>query len=177
MLFITLSTLLKTGFHPWWGILITALLYALFTLYIGSWATEQSKAVLNNYLISRPAMLNASIGITSEAVAMTAFCFDCFPGMRSRPTFFKQAVSLFLHIYPGFLFAGVICIALMQSFYKIAGVDFQTIINTMALTVFALISGGAIGFRLLLKEKSLRLEMLFIASLSIILLGIIITGN
>lgn len=40
--FIVLSFLLKTGFYPRWGIWLSALVYTVFLICIGPWATEQS---------------------------------------------------------------------------------------------------------------------------------------
>ena len=177
LFFIVLSTLLKAGFYRWWGILLLAAGYALFTLLAGDWAVEQSKTALSAGLLSRPVQLNASVFITCEAIIMIAFCFDCFKEMRTRNTFFKQAVSLLLYLYPGLLFAIPVCYTLLQAFFARPGTDFKLITQIAALAVFLSLAGGARLLRRLLKKKGLRYEMLFIVNLFIIILGILVTGN
>ena len=52
--FIVLSFLLKTGFYPRWGIWLSALVYTVFLICIGPWATEQSPTEINSLLASAP---------------------------------------------------------------------------------------------------------------------------
>ena len=86
--------------------------YAFFAWLVTPWMTEQSKTVVAAFFASRPQMLNLSVCVTLEAAVMITFCFDCFAEMRTRNTAFKQAVTLFLKLYPGILIGGVICYVL-----------------------------------------------------------------
>lgn len=108
-LFIALNFLLKVGFYPRWGMWTVAAGYAFFAWLVTPWMTEQSKTVVAAFFASRPQMLNLSVCVTLEAAVMITFCFDCFAEMRTRNTAFKQAVTLFLKLYPGILIGGVIC--------------------------------------------------------------------
>ena len=123
-LFIALNFLLKVGFYPRWGMWTVAAGYAFFAWLVTPWMTEQSKTVVAAFFASRPQMLNLSVCVTLEAAVMITFCFDCFAEMRTRNTAFKQAVTLFLKLYPGILIGGVICYVLallLFSFWVIRG--------------------------------------------------------
>lgn len=71
--FIVLSFLLKTGFYPRWGIWLSALVYTVFLICIGPWATEQSPTEINSLLASAPHILTLSVYVTLEASIMIAF--------------------------------------------------------------------------------------------------------
>ena len=89
--------------------------------------TEQSKTVVAAFFASRPQMLNLSVCVTLEAAVMITFCFDCFAEMRTRNTAFKQAVTLFLKLYPGILIGGVICYVLALLLFTFPGIDFGSL--------------------------------------------------
>lgn len=122
-LFIALSFLLKVGFYPRWGMWTAAAGCALFAWLVTPWMTEQSKTVMAAFFASRPQMLNLSVCVTLEAAVMITFCFDCFAEMRTRNTAFKQAVTLFLKLYPGILIGGVICYVLALLLFTFPGLN------------------------------------------------------
>ncbi len=76
--FIVLSFLLKTGFYPRWGIWLSALVYTVFLICIGPWATEQSPTEINSLLASAPHILTLSVYVTLEASIMIAFLLQLF---------------------------------------------------------------------------------------------------
>lgn len=120
-LFIALNFLLKVGFYPRWGMWTVAAGCAFFAWLVTPWMTEQSKTVVAAFFASRPQMLNLSVCVTLEAAVMITFCFDCFAEMRTRNTAFKQAVTLFLKLYPGILIGGVICYVLALLLFTFPG--------------------------------------------------------
>ena len=162
-IFITLSFLLKVGFYPRWGTWLTALCCALFVLLITPWVTEQSKTAIATFFTSREKMLDVSVCITLEAAILITFCFDCFSGMRTRDTAFKRSVTFLLHLYPGLLIGGVLCYVLAELLFSFPG-------------TFLLIGIGVRLLQILLGNKALRLEILFIVNLFIVVLSIIATG-
>ena len=146
-IFITLSFLLKVGFYPRWGTWLTALCCALFVLLITPWVTEQSKTAIAAFFASREKMLDVSICIT-----------------------------FLLHLYPGLLIGGVLCYILAELLFSFPGIDFNMLSWTVATTTFLLIGVGARLLQILLGDKALRLEILFIVNLFIVVLSIIATG-
>ena len=90
--FIVLSFLLKTGFYPRWGIWLSALVYTVFLICIGPWATEQSPTEINSLLASAPHILTLSVYVTLEASIMIAFCFNCFADTSKQRTLFQRTV-------------------------------------------------------------------------------------
>ena len=95
--FIVLSFLLKTGFYPRWGIWLSALVYTVFLICIGPWATEQSPTEINSLLASAPHILTLSVYVTLEASIMIAFCFNCFADTSKQRTLFQRTVTYILN--------------------------------------------------------------------------------
>ena len=106
--FIVLSFLLKTGFYPRWGIWLSALVYTVFLICIGPWATEQSPTEINSLLASAPHILTLSVYVTFEASIMITFCFNCFADTSKQRTLFQRTVTYILNFYPGLLMAGIL---------------------------------------------------------------------
>ena len=84
--FIVLSFLLKTGFYPRWGIWLSALVYTVFLICIGPWATEQSPTEINSLLASAPHILTLSVyvSLNNDRFLFQLFCrhlktADTFP--------------------------------------------------------------------------------------------------
>lgn len=175
-IFITLSFLLKVGFYPRRGTWLAALCCAIFVLLITPWATEQSRTAMAAFFASRKKMLDVSVCITLEATILITFCFDCFSGMRTRDTAFKRIVTCLLHLYPGLLIGGVLCYVLVELLFSFPGMDFNTLSWVTATATFLLIGGGSRLLQILLGDKALRLEILFIVNIFIVVLSIIATG-
>jgi len=175
-LFITLSFLLKVGFYPRRGIWTAAAGCALFAGLVTPWVTEQSKATMAAFFASRPQMLDLSACVTLEAAVMVAFCFDCFAEMRTRNSTFKQAVTLFLKLYPGVLIGGVISYALALLLFTFPGLDFGSLPWIAAAVAFLTVCAGSRLLRYAIGDRPLRLEVLFIVNLFTVLLSIIATG-
>ncbi|MDD2436950.1 MAG: hypothetical protein PHG27_02430 [Massilibacteroides sp.] len=173
LLLISLCLLLKVSFFPWWGILLVASVYSLFTLSIGEWATEQSKGIVSTYLGSRHMIQGISILILFEAIIMIAFCFDSVKGNKLH----KNILKLGLFLYPGFLFALVIAFSVVHTFWTLTGINFRVITYSLALIVFLFVTGGTDLLRFWIKKQVLRLELLFICCFFIIIFSVIFAGN
>ncbi|WP_455601086.1 hypothetical protein [Bacteroides rodentium] len=175
-LFIALNFLLKVGFYPRWGMWTVAAGCAFFAWLVTPWMTEQSKTVMASFFASRPQMLNLSVCVTLEAAVMITFCFDCFAEMRTRNTAFKQAITLFLKLYPGILIGGVICYVLALLLFTFPGIDFGNLSWIAAGVTFLTVCAGSLLLRHAIGDKPLRLEVLFIVNIFIVILSIIATG-
>ncbi|MCS2442048.1 hypothetical protein NXX09_16625 [Bacteroides uniformis] len=117
-----------------------------------------------------------SVCVTLEAAVMITFCFDCFAEMRTRNTAFKQAVTLFLKLYPGILIGGVICYVLALLLFTFPGIDFGSLSWIAAGVTFFAVCAGSLLLRHAIGDKPLRLEVLFIVNIFIVILSIIATG-
>ena len=96
--------------------------------------------------------------------------------MRTRDTAFKRSVTFLLHLYPGLLIGGVLCYVLAELLFSFPGIDFNMLSWIVGTTTFLLIGIGARLLQILLGDKALRLEILFIVNLFIVVLSIIATG-
>lgn len=174
-LFIALNFLLKVGFYPRWGMWTVAAGCA-FCVAGDSMddGTVQDRGGI--FFASRPQMLNLSVCVTLEAAVMITFCFDCFAEMRTRNTAFKQAVTLFLKLYPGILIGGVICYVLALLLFTFPGIDFGSLSWIAAGVTFFAVCAGSLLLRHAIGDKPLRLEVLFIVNIFIVILSIIATG-
>ena len=170
-LFIALNFLLKVGFYPRWGMWTVAAGCAFFAWLVTPWMTEQSKTVVASFFASRPQMLNLSVCVTLEAAVMITFA-----KMRTRNTAFKQAVTLFLKLYPGILIGGVICYVLALLLFTFPGIDFGSLSWIAAGVTFLAVCAGSLLPRHAIGDKPLRLEVLFIVNIFIVILSIIATG-
>lgn len=104
------------------------------------------------------------------------FLFRLFRKMRTRNTAFKQAVTLFLKLYPGILIGGVICYVLALLLFTFPGIDFGSLSWIAAGVTFFAVGAGSHLLRYAIGDKPLRLEVLFIVNIFIVILSIIATG-
>lgn len=174
MLFIVLNCVLKLTFWKWWQAAIFSVLCGAFVLLVLPAATEQSKAQLADFLANRSIMQDAAVLVTLEASVCLAYCFlisrKIFGGKLSR-------WGKVLQWYPSLLIFPVLFYLLTQTIYATPGVAFGTIGWTLA----AIVAAGLPLLRWLVKwllpEADFRVEVHFLASLFVCMLGLIATVN
>ena len=178
MMVVTVMTWLKLTFLKTWQMAATA---ACCTLFVGlSWplAIQQSNNEIGEWLASPTMMLNTSVILTLEVLWQIAYC------MLSGRMLYKEPVSkrvLWLYrtlrFFPGILIFPVLFYLLVEVIYLFPGVSFPLIAWTMACAMLLLIPAGVWAIRWFLPEKSIRLEMLFLCSTLVLILGILVTVN
>ena len=101
----------------------------------------------------------------------------CFTSLRSL---FKEKESRWnkiLQWYPNLLIFPALFYVLTQCIFYYTGVSFEQIAVGVGVISLVFIILGAFGIRKLLPEKDLRLELHFLVSLLITLLGLVSTAN
>ncbi len=178
MVLVFLNTWLKMTFLKVWQVILVALVYSIFVGSMWEVAILQSRNQIQEWLANQPLMLDVSVVLSIEVCWHIAYC------MLAGKMLYGEVVSRrtlmfyrLLRFFPGVLIFPVLFYALVQAIYAFPGVDFALISWSMAGVVGLLLFSGTWGMRLLLPEKDLRLEVLFLLSSLILVLGIVATVN
>lgn len=174
MLFITLNTVFKLSFWAWWQQLIFGLLVGAFTVWSLQFAVEQSKTQIADYLQDTAALQNMAILITVESVFSFGYCTTWLRGLYGKKTVWWARA---LRWYPGVLFFPVAFYLLTMSLFTWVGHDFDR-------TAWLVGGACAVGLpmlaqavRYLLPEADSRLEMHYLLSLFVCIIGLLTTVN
>lgn len=174
MFFIALNCVMKLTFWKWWQAALFGLLCGAFVVFVLPVATQQSKAQLAAFLADRAIMQDAAVLVTLEASVCLAYCFlvsrKVFGGTMSR-------WGKMLQWYPSLLIFPVLFYLLTQAIYAMPGTGFGTI-------GWVLAAGVAVGLPLLrwfmkwlLPQADFRVEVHFLTSLFVCILGLVATVN
>ncbi len=174
ILFILINTILKLSFWKWWQAVIFGAICAIFVIWAQQYAIVQSKTQLHDYLSNRQALQDMAVLITVESAICFAFCFAALMTMFGKKK--KYWVRL-LYWYPSLLLFPVLFYILTQAIFSLSGANFSTIAYTIAGITLAVIPLASYGIQLLLPEKELRLEVHFLVSLFVAILGLLTTVN
>ena len=174
MLFIVINCLLKLSFWKPWQSILFSLTCSLFILFTYQYAITQSKTQLQDYLQNTKIMQDMAVLITIESVLCFAFCFISLKTINGEKV--KKWLKV-LNWYPGLLIFPVLFYVLTQTIYVMPGTDFSTISYILAGITFIIFPALSYIFKYLLPEKELRLEVYFLVSLFVCLIGLITTVN
>jgi hypothetical protein len=174
MLFIFVNSILKLSFWKWWQSAVFGLLGGLFIMAIYPAATLQSKTQLADYLANVKVMQDMAVLVTLEASVCFTYCFliskKLFGGKLSR-------WGKIVQWYVSLLLFPVLFVVLTQTIYALPGAGFKTISYSLAVLVtvfFPLLSYWA---KKLIPEVGFRVEVHFLTSLFVCILGLIATVN
>lgn len=178
MVLVTLCAWLKLTFMKVWQMVAIAAVCALFVGFSWPYAIEQSRNKIAEWLQDQPLMLDVSVILTLEVLWQMTFCLLAGKLLYGE-TMKRRTIWIYrvLRFFPGVLIFPVLFYALIQAIYAFPGADFSTVAWSMAVCIFLCLWLGALGFRKLVPEKDLRLEILFLLSALVMLLGIIATVN
>lgn len=172
MLFIVINSVVKLSFWRWWQAAIFGAVCGVFVIVACQWAVLQSKTQLADYLANRNIMQDLAVIITLESVLCFAFCFASLLGNGKRKWW-----TMPLKWYPGVLIFPVLFYLLTQTIYAMPGVAFDTVSYVLAACAAVGLPLLSYGIRWLYPERGLRLEVHFLVSLFVCLIGLITTVN
>lgn len=174
MLFVVINTVLKLSFWKWWQAALFSFACGVFVIVSCQWAVLQSKTQLADYLTKRTILQDAAVLITIESVICIVFCFARLQyGQASKPRWWLSI----LNCYPNLLIFPVLFYLLTQLIYAMPGIDFSTISYLLAGAAFILLPLLGFGMKYLYPENDLRLEIHFLVSLFVCVIGLISTVN
>lgn len=174
MLFIFVNCILKLSFWTWGQTLVFSVLCGVFILAVYPLATLQSKTQLSDFFANLQMMQNTAVLVTLEASVCFAYCFliskKLYGGTLSR-------WGKVLQWYAGLLVFPVLFVVLTQTIYAFPGIGFKTIAYTLSAAVVIAFPLLRYLFKKLIPEDDFRVEIHFLVSLFVCLLGLIITVN
>lgn len=124
--------------------------------------------------MNREALQDAAVLVTIESAICFAFCFAALRNLFGRRI---KRWLLPLYWYPSLLLFPVLFYILTQSIFSLSGADFDTVSYIMAGMVLVILPLAAYVIRRLFPEKELRLEVHFLVSLFVAILGLLTTVN
>jgi len=172
--FIVINLVLKLSFWKVWQTALFGSIIFIFVWLSTDFASEQSQVTLEAMLNNPRVLSNITVLLTIETAVCMAFCFT------SLRSIFKEKESRWnkiLQWYPNLLIFPALFYILTQCIFYYTGVSFEQIALGVGVISLVFIILGAFGIRKLLPEKDLRLELHFLVSLLITLLGLVSTAN
>lgn len=178
MLVIGFSFMLKQTFNKKWTVVAIATTAAVFVGLMWSFAIEQSKTQILDWLQNPDLMRDTSVILTIEVVINIVYCMLAVH-IRSTGPISKRMLNTYriLRWFPGLMIFPVLFSALVYLIFALPGYSFTLISWSLASVVLIIIPLGSYALKKMLYEKELRLEMLFLSNLLIAILGIIATVN
>lgn len=174
ILFIFINTILKLSFWRWWQIVIFAAVCATFTVWICPYTASQSKTQLAELMSSNLVMQDLAVLVTLESALFIAYCFVALKEIFGKKV---KCWGGFLFFYPGLLIFPALFYLQTQVVFSMPGIDFNTISYVMAAGILILLPLLSLGIRYLFPEKDFRLEVHFLVSLFICVIGLICTTD
>lgn len=176
MLFIVINCIIKLSFWKPWQALVFGLICAVFIIWSCEYAILQSKTQLTDYLKNIRVMQDSAVLVTVESAICFAFCFAALRNMFGKKI--KRWIQP-LYWYPSLLVFPVLFYILTQIIFAMPGINFTTISYLLAAGVLIALPALSYLVRYLYPEKELRLEVYFLVSLFVCIMGLITTvdGN
>lgn len=174
MLFILINCVLKLSFWKPWQAGIFSFICAAFIIWTCQYAILQSKTQLADYLKNTRIMQDAAVLVTIESAICFGFCFAALREMFGKKT--KRWIQP-LYWYPSLLIFPVLFYLLTQIIFAMPGTDFTTISYLLATGIFIGLPALSYLVRHLYPEKEFRLEVYFLVSLFVCIIGLITTVN
>ncbi len=174
MVFIIINCILKLSFRSLWQSILFGAICAVFIIWAKEYAIMQSKTQIADYLKNRTALQNTAVLVTAESAICFAFCFAALKNMFGKRV---KRWLMPLYWYPSLLIFPVLFYILTQTIFSLSGTDFDTIAYIISGITFVVIPIAAYGIRLLIPEDELRLEIHFLVSLFVCILGLLTTVN
>ncbi len=174
MVFIIINCILKLSFRSLWQSILFGAICAVFIIWTKEYAIMQSKTQIADYLKNRTALQNTAVLVTAESAICFAFCFAALRNMFGKRV---KRWLIPLYWYPSLLIFPVLFYILTQTIFSLSGTDFDTIAYAIAGITFVVIPIAAYSIRLLIPEDELCLEVHFLVSLFVCILGLLTTVN
>lgn len=178
MILVCFNYILKQTYRKVYSIAFSAIVCALFVGLMWTYAIEQSKSQISDWLANSALMLDIAVILTLEVAVQMAFCvLSAHIQTSGKVKPITICVYRVLRWFPGVLIFPVLFSLLVSAIFALPGVSFSLIAWVLAAIVFIVIPLAAWGVKWLLPEKEIRLELLFLSNALIAILGVIATVN
>ncbi|MDO4692006.1 MAG: hypothetical protein Q4A64_03935 [Porphyromonadaceae bacterium] len=178
MLLVCLVASVKLSHAPKWASWVYALVVGIFIFMTSDLASSQTRAGIGGYIEHRELREYIAILVTLESMLFVLFTFISFrrdQGKERRCPMLRRWMQEILTFYPPLLVFPALFYAQTNLIFAMPGVDFErlSIVFAMAMALFFVLMPSLM--RYLLPEREMRLEILFLSSLFIFVLGLITT--
>lgn len=174
MLFVALGCTLKLSFWKGWQAALFGVVCGAFVMAVYPLAAMQSKTQLADFLANPSAMQDMAVVVTLEVSVCFAYCFlaskKIYGGTMPR-------WGRVLQWYGSLLIFPVLFFALTESIYAFPGTDFATIAWILAGCAAVGLPLLRWGVKHLFPQSDYRLEVYFLVSLFLAILGLVSTVN
>ena len=178
MLIVCFNYVLKQTYRKWPAIMLSATVAALFVAFMWPFAIEQSKSQIQDWLANQALMKDIAVLLSIDVIIQITFCMLAAHVMTSGHLNKKTIVAYkILRFIPSLLFYPVLFSGLVMLMFSVHGMEFKYVAWMFSVAIFILVPGLTWMTKLLLPEKDLRLELLFLCNFFILLMGIISTVN
>lgn len=178
MVLVSFSFLLKLTCHKWYQVLLMTTVSALFTGLGWELAIEQSRSQIESWLSDPSLMLDTAVLLTADVFLQIAYVMSAVNMMTSGKVSGKTLLLYrILRWFPGLMFFPVLFSLLVSAIFSLPGVPFPAVSWGLAAAISIALPLMVRVLKLLLPEKELRLELLFLTSVLTGILGIIATVN
>lgn len=178
MVVVCFSYILKQTYRKWSAVFFSATVAALFCVLAWPYAIEQSKTQIADWLSDPALMRDTAVVLSVDVFLQLAFCMLAAHMMTSGRLKNRMVMTYkVLRFIPSILFYPVLFSGLVVLMFSFHGIGFKTLAWCMAGAVFILIPGLTWLMKVLLPEKDLRLELLFLCNIFILFMGVIATVN
>lgn len=180
MILICVVASLKLSHAPRWGSWVYAVAVGAFIILTGDWTSNQPKALMNSYIEDKDLREDIAILVTLESMLFISFTFLKLAGdstsddLRNK---IRRATLQTLTFYPSLLVFPILLYAQSQLFVAMTGYDFGMLSWSLAIIMVLFFGLLPMGLRILLPEREMRLELLFLASLFVFIFGLITTAD
>ncbi len=173
VVFIVLNCLFKLSFLKVWQTIVFAALCAGFIIVTYNFASQQSKTELAAYLNNPQIMSNVAVLVTIESAICISFCIVAIKAFFGKPSRYYSILKWFISllIFPALFYA------LAQLMFSFSGVSFAVVGWSAAAVVMVAMPLLSYLIKKVLPEEDLRLEIHFMVSLAITIIGLISTVN
>ena len=178
MIVVCFNFVLKQTFCKKWAVFAIATVAAIFVAAMWRFAIEQSKMQIQAWLSNPTLMRDTSVVLCIDVAFQICFCMLAVHIANTgtiKPS--TRRAYRFLRWFPGLLIFPVLFCCLVQLIFAMPGYSFTLLSYSLAVVIFIAIPLLAYGLKMLLPEKELRLELLFLANFIIVALGIVSTVN
>ncbi|MDR2121938.1 MAG: hypothetical protein LBP34_02320 [Flavobacteriaceae bacterium] len=172
MSFIVINCAIKLSFWKWWHTGIFGIICGIFVFLTYPYATQQSKTQITDFLTNEGIMQDTAVLVTVESAICFAFGFAALLELFGKKK--KKWIRL-LFWYPGLLLFLVLFYGLTQTMFYFTGTDFSVIAYTFALISVIMFPLLSYLVKKLVPETELRLEIHFLVSLIVCVLGLMTT--
>lgn len=178
MLLIGLVASLKLSHAPRWLSVLYALAVGGFVWFTGDLASSQTRASIGGYIEQRELREYIAILVTLESMIFVLFTFVSFrrnQGQERQWPRLRYWVQQTMTFYPPLLVFPTVFYTQTILIFALPGVDFAQVSLGLALVLVAFFIMVPWLMHWLLPEREMRLELLFVSSLFIFILGLITT--